>query len=62
MKKTLWLYNVDLQLFADGAGGAGGGAAAGGATGATAADAGQQNTGAGTADGVRLPTPGSNSR
>jgi len=51
MKKTLWLYNVDLQLFADGAGGAGGGAAAGGATGATAADAGQQNTGAGTADG-----------
>ena len=43
MKKTLWLYNVDLQLFADGAGGAGGGAAAGGATGATAADAGQKS-------------------
>lgn len=45
MKKLLRLDDVDLQLFAEGAGGADGGAAAEGAAGVTAADAGQQNTG-----------------
>ena len=45
MKKLLRLYDVDLQLFAEGAGGTGGGAAAEGAAGVTAADAGQQDTG-----------------
>ena len=45
MKKLLRLYDVDLQLFAEGAGGADGGAAVEGAAGVTAADPGQQNTG-----------------
>ena len=45
MKKFLRLYEVDLQLFAEGAGGTGGGAAAEGAAGVTAADAGQQTAG-----------------
>lgn len=45
MKKILRLYDVDLQLFAEGAGGAGGGTAAEGATGVNAADAGQQTAG-----------------
>lgn len=40
------LSEVDLQLFAEGAGGAGDGAGAEGASGVSAADAGQQNTGA----------------
>lgn len=51
MRKFLRLYEVDLQLFAEGGGSADGGAGAGaeGATGVTAADPGQQNTGVQTA-------------
>ena len=56
MKKLLRLYEVNLQLFAEGAGGAEGGAAAEGAAGVTAADAGQQNTGVNTgAEGNSAP-------
>lgn len=45
MKKLLWHDEMDLQLFAEGAGGADGGASGSNATGVTAADAGQQNAG-----------------
>ncbi len=61
MKKLLRLYDVQLQLFAEGAGGADGGAATEGATGVTAVDPGQQNTGVqngATADGTTAADPG----
>ena len=45
MKKNLQLNEMDLQLFAEGAGGADGGASGSEAAGVTAGDAGQQNTG-----------------
>ena len=45
MKKFLRCEEMDLQLFAEGAGGAAGGATGSDAAGVTAADAGQQNTG-----------------
>lgn len=45
MKKLLRLYDVDLQLFAEGASGADGGTASEGAEGVAVADPGQQNTG-----------------
>lgn len=45
MKKTLQLNEMDLQLFAEGAGGADGGASGSEAAGVTAGDAGQQKTG-----------------
>ena len=45
MKKYLWLTDVELQLFAEGAGDADGGTATEGAQGVVAADPGQQNTG-----------------
>lgn len=45
MKKFLRFDEMDLQLFAEGAGGADGGATGSAAAGVTAADAGQQNTG-----------------
>ena len=45
MKKFLRFDEMDLQLFAEGAGGADGGATGSDAAGVTAADAGQQNTG-----------------
>lgn len=50
MKKFLWHDEMDLQLFAEGAGGADGGATGSNAAGVTAADAGQQNAGVTAAD------------
>lgn len=61
MKKLLWLNNVNLQLFAEGAGGTGGGTAAEGAAGVSAADPGQQDTGVqngATDGGVAAADPG----
>lgn len=66
MKKILRFEEMDLQLFAEGAGGADGGTTGSDAAGVTAADAGQQNTGVqegnpanpGTADaGQQTPDP-----
>lgn len=45
MKKHFTVEEMDLQLFAEGAGGADGGASGSAAAGVTAGDAGQQNTG-----------------
>lgn len=55
MKKLLQLNEMELQLFAEGAGGADGGATGSEAAGVTAADAGQQDTGVQTGGAQTAP-------